>query len=172
MAGKKRIGIYAGSFDPVTLGHIDIIERAARMVDRLIVAIGDNDNKNPLFTVAERISMLESDTRAIKGGAIELTSFRGLLVDFARDNGATVVFRGLRTVSDFAFEFQMTGVNARLAPDIETVFLMSRDKYQFVASSFVREVGRLGGDISSFVTPATVKKLQQKLGVKPKAGKK
>ncbi len=163
---KLRTGIYAGTFDPVTLGHIDIIERAAKMVDRLIVAIGDNDDKNPLFSVAERVAMLKADTKGIKGGKIEVTTFRGLLVDFAVKNGANVVFRGLRTVSDFAYEFQMTGVNAKLNPDIETVFLMSRDKYQFVASSFVREVGRLGGNVASFVSSATAKKLKEKLKVR------
>ena len=160
---KARTGIYAGTFDPVTVGHVDIIARAARMVDRLIVAIGDNDVKAPLFSVAERIAMLKADTKGIKGGKIDVTSFRGLLVDFAVDQGASVVFRGLRTVSDFAFEFQMTGVNAKLNPDIETVFLMSRDKFQFVASSFVREVARLNGDVSAFLTPATARKIKQKL---------
>lgn len=161
MPSRKRIGVYAGSFDPVTLGHIDIIGRAARMVDHLIVATGENDSKTTLFSPAERIAMLKTDTKGIKGGKIEVTSFKGLLVKFAEDRNASVVFRGLRTVSDFAFEFQMTGVNAKLNPDIETVFLMSRDKYQFVASSFVREVARLGGDVSGFVSPATARKLKE-----------
>ena len=166
MPSRKRIGIYAGSFDPVTVGHIDIIERAALMVDHLIVAIGDNDGKHALFSLPERLDMLKNDTKGIKGGKIEITSFKGLLVEFAEQRGARVVFRGLRTVSDFAFEFQMTGVNAKLNPDIETVFLMSRDKYQFVASSFVREVARLGGKLSPFVTASTAKKIKEKLKVK------
>lgn len=161
MTAEKRIGIYPGTFDPITKGHLHIIKRCAGLVDHLIVAVATNPNKKPMFKLPDRISMVETDIKNIEGlkSTVTVETFDTLLVEFARQKGATVIFRGLRAVSDFEYEFQMTGMNARLAPDIETVFLMASDKWQFVSSSFLKEIARLGGDISQFVTPAAQEKI-------------
>ncbi len=158
---SKRIGIYPGTFDPITKGHLHIIKRCAGLVDHLIVAVATNPNKKPMFKLADRLSLVEGDVAAIpdKKGEITVETFDSLLVEFAKNKGAGVIFRGLRAVSDFEYEFQMTGMNARLAPDIETVFLMASDKWQFVSSSFLKEIARLGGDIAQFVTPAVQEKI-------------
>ncbi len=161
---KPRIGIYPGTFDPITKGHLHIIKRASRQVDRLIVGVAGNARKNPLFTPEERIDMVKKDCANMpeKYCDIEVVAFDNLLINFAREQGANAIFRGLRAISDFDYEFQMTGMNARLAPDIDTVFLMAADKWQFVSASFVKEIHALGGDISEFVTPATLERLNGK----------
>ena len=135
----KRIGIYPGTFDPITKGHLHIIKRASKLVDMLIVGVADNARKNPLFSHEERVEMVRTDIANLpdKHCEIEVRNIDKLLVDYARDAGASCVFRGLRAVSDFDYEFQMTGMNLRIAPDIETVFLMAADKWQFVSASFI-----------------------------------
>lgn len=155
MADKKRIGVYPGTFDPITNGHLDIIQRASRLVDHLIVGVARNIGKGPLFTTAERVEMVREDVSGlIAGGAsIEVQAFDQLLMHFAVEMNCNVIIRGLRAVSDFEYEFQMAGMNARLNPGVETIFLMSSEKVQFISSRFVKEIGRLGGDISQFVSP-------------------
>lgn len=163
-AQPKRIGIYPGTFDPITKGHLHLIRRASSLVDHLIVAVSESKKKHPLFTQEERTALLRADIEAMedKPGTIEVTNFTGLLVEFARQHNAVCIFRGLRAVSDFEYEFQMTGMNAKLDPSIETVFLMAADKWQFVSSSFVKEIGSMGGDISQFVTPQVGAALAEK----------
>ena len=160
----SRIGMYPGTFDPVTKGHLDIIERATRVVDSLIVAVAVNAGKEPLFTLDERIQMLEAEAAAgtSSGAKIEVRPFDKLLMDFARDAGASLVVRGLRAVSDFEYEFQMTGMNARLAPEIETVFLMASEGTQFISSRLIKEISALGGDVSEFVTDRVRQRLNEK----------
>ncbi len=162
--GKFITGVYPGTFDPVTKGHLHLIRRASRMVDRLVIAVADSPKKEPLFSPEERLEMLKADIQNLpeKGCEIEVQSFDKLLIHFARDIGASFIFRGLRAVSDFEYEFQMTGMNAKLDPGIETVFLMAADKWQFVSSSFVKEIGSLGGAVDEFVTPQVVENLQKK----------
>ena len=154
----SRIGIYPGTFDPMTRGHLDIIARSFRVVDRLVVAVADNARKNPLFPTAERVRIATQDTAPLreKGYDIEVCAFDSLLIHFARQKGASVIIRGLRAVSDFEFEFQMTGMNSRLDGEIETLFLMASEKHQFISSRFVKEVASLGGDVSAFVTSQTL----------------
>lgn len=163
-SAKYTVGIYPGTFDPVTKGHLHLIRRASRMVDRLVVAVADSPKKNPLFTKEERLALLKTDIENMqeKGCEIEVQSFHKLLVHFARDMDASFIFRGLRAVSDFEYEFQMTGMNAKLDPEIETVFLMAADKWQFVSSSFVKEIANLGGEIDEFVTPNVAEQLHKK----------
>jgi pantetheine-phosphate adenylyltransferase len=145
----ERVALYPGSFDPLTNGHLDILSRARRLADRVIVAILENDAKTPLFSVAERIEMI----REIAAGdpAIEVRSFQGLLVDFARESGASLIVRGLRAISDYEYELQMALMNRRLAPAIETVFLMAKEEYSYVSSRLVKEVARLSGDVTGLV---------------------
>jgi pantetheine-phosphate adenylyltransferase len=161
---KKRIGIYPGTFDPVTKGHLQLIKRASKLVDVLIVAVAVNERKKPLFTLEERVELIETDIKNMpeKFCEIEVRPFDSLLVQFAEETGADCIIRGLRAVSDFEYEFQMTGMNARLAPDLETVFLMASDKYQFVSSAFVKEIFSMGGDISEVVTPNVAAALKEK----------
>lgn len=161
MISKPRIGVYPGTFDPITKGHLHIIKRASRQVDKLIVGVADNGRKGPRFTLDERLDMVRTDCDNLpeKYCEIEVRPFNNLLVHFAAEVGANCIFRGLRAVSDFDYEFQMTGMNARLAPEIETVFLMAADKWQFVSASFVKEIHAMGGDVSEFVTPATLGRL-------------
>ncbi len=152
------IGVYPGTFDPVTNGHIDIIRRALVVVDHLVIAVAADTAKTPIFTVEERVAMMNTVLADINGegiGRVEVRPFSGLLVEFAQKAGASIIIRGLRAVSDFEYEFQMYGMNAKLDPSIQTVFLPSSDKTQFIASRFVKEIARLGGDISAFV-PAHV----------------
>ena len=161
---SKRIGVYPGTFDPLTNGHVDIIARSLRVVDHLIVGVATNDGKTPMFDIDERVAMLESEIAMLGKtvSTIEIMAFDTLLVDFVREAGAGIIVRGLRAVSDFEYEFQMAGMNARLAADIETVFLMASDRHQFISSRFVKEIGRLGGDISPFVPKGVLAKLQAK----------
>jgi pantetheine-phosphate adenylyltransferase len=165
----KRIVIYPGTFDPLTYGHIDIIERAARLGDELIVAVADNAGKGPLLTVAERTSLTQAESQRLMDEGrvtvpIRVKPFSSLLTDFARDEKASIIVRGLRAVSDFEIEFQMASINKRLHGELETVFLMAAEHQHFVASRFVKEVGRFGGDISSFVPTAVAEVLTVKLG--------
>ncbi|SDG46796.1 pantetheine-phosphate adenylyltransferase [Roseospirillum parvum] len=150
-----RVGVYPGTFDPITNGHLDIIQRATRLVDRLVVSVARNAGKGPLFGLDERVEMVRAEIADLpaNGTVIEVAPFDSLLIDHVRGVGGTLIVRGLRAVSDFEYEFQMAGMNARLAGDVETVFLMAAERCQFISSRFVKEIGRLGGDISSFVPP-------------------
>ena len=165
-ARKLRIGLYPGTFDPVTNGHIDVIARAARLLDKLVVGVAINTGKGPLFTLEERVELLEAEVKDIaarNGMTIEIRPFDTLLVDFARKVGASMIVRGLRAVSDFDYEFQMAGMNYRMAPDVETVFLMASETHQFIASRLVKEVAYLGGDISSFVPAFTLERVLKRI---------
>jgi len=165
--GKYLTGVYPGTFDPITKGHLHLIRRASRMVDKLIIGVADNQRKGPLFTYEERIALIQEDINNMseKGCEIEVQSFDNLLVHFARDINASCIFRGLRAVSDFEYEFQLTGMNAKLDPEIETVFLMASEKWQFVSASFVKEICSLGGNIEEFVTPQVAARLKEKFEV-------
>ncbi len=154
------IAVYPGSFDPVTRGHEDLIRRARRFADRLIVAVAVNPAKQPLFTLEERVALIR---RVVDDPAIEVRSFDGLLAEFARVVGATLIVRGLRAISDFEYEFQMALMNRNLAPGIETVFLVPAFDLTYLSSSLVREVARFGGDVSSLVHPAVQQALKKKL---------
>jgi pantetheine-phosphate adenylyltransferase len=149
----RRIGVYPGTFDPITLGHMDIIERGAKLVDRLIVGVTTNIAKSPMFADAERIAMVEREVRAI-GGDIRVVGFNSLLMDFAEAQGASTIIRGIRGVTDFEYEYQLTGMNRQLNDRIETIFLMADVSLQPIASRLVKEIAQYGGDISKFVTPA------------------
>ena len=160
-----RIGLYPGTFDPVTLGHIDIIERALALVDRLVIGVAINRDKGPLFSLEERVEMLQAECAPItarRGGEIVVHPFENLLIDCARDVGAGIIIRGLRAVADFEYEFQMVGMNRALDASIETVFMMADARRQAIASKLVKEIARLGGDVSKFVTPAVVEALARK----------
>lgn len=154
---KKRIAVYPGTFDPITNGHMDIVNRATRLVDHLVVGVlGSNVGKSPLFTLEERLEMVRDEISSVADRGevtIEVVPFRNLLMHFAAEQKAGMIIRGLRAVSDFDFEFQMVGMNARLDPEIDTVFLMASESHQFIASRFVKEIALLGGDITSFVSP-------------------
>ena len=156
-----RVGVYPGSFDPITKGHEDLIHRSLAFVDKLVVAVAVNVSKQPLFTLEERVGLIE---KTVRDKAIEVRSFDGLLVNFARSVGATVIVRGLRAVSDFEYEFQMALMNRTLAPKLETVFLVPAFDLTYLSSSLVREVARFGGDVSALVHPAVQQALHQKLG--------
>lgn len=163
----KRIGIYPGTFDPITKGHLHIIKRASKLVDTLIISVAENANKKPLFSQEERVDLVKADIQALKVDSnctIEVRAFNKLLVDYAHEVEASCIFRGLRAVSDFDYEFQMTGMNLHLAPEIETVFLMAADQWQFVSSSFIKEIHTLNGEVQDFVTPATLRALDEKRG--------
>ncbi|HEX2114547.1 MAG TPA: pantetheine-phosphate adenylyltransferase [Alphaproteobacteria bacterium] len=158
----ERIGLYPGTFDPVTNGHMDIIVRAAGIVDKLVVAVAVNAGKGPLFSLDERVALLREELKAMNNGLIdrvEIRPFQSLLMHFAESVGAKVIIRGLRAVSDFDYEFQMAGTNRRLNPQVETVFLMASETNQFISSRFVKEIARLGGDIGHFVSPRVVKRV-------------
>lgn len=162
----ERIGLYPGTFDPITAGHLDIIQRACRSVDKLIVGVAMNAGKNPLFSLEERAEMVRGDLADLHnpfGAELEVRAFDGLLVQFAQDCGATQLFRGLRAVSDFEYEFQMAGMNRNLHPDVETVFLTPGEQHMFVSATIVREIARFGGDVTKFVPPSVAKRLAAKL---------
>ncbi len=149
----KRIGVYPGTFDPITLGHMDIIERGAKLVDELIIGVTTNAAKSPMFSDAERIAMVEREVAALNAGNIRVVGFDSLLMDFAESQGAATVIRGIRGVTDFEYEYQLTGMNRQLNDRIETVFLMADVALQPIASRLVKEIAYYGGDITKFVTP-------------------
>jgi pantetheine-phosphate adenylyltransferase len=153
-----RIAIYPGSFDPMTNGHLDVIQRSLAMFDRLVIAVAPNVRKQPLFDARERIELI----REVLGGEtrVEIDTFEGLLVDYARRKGAVALVRGLRAVADFEYEFEMASMNRRLAPQVETVFLMTHESWFYVSSHLVKEVAALGGDIDAFVPPAVAARLK------------
>ena len=159
-----RIAVYPGTFDPVTYGHLDLVERGRKHVDRLVIAILRNEDKQPMFSVEERMQFLHD---AVGGwDNVVVDAFEGLLVDYANRTGATLILRGLRAVSDFEYELQMAMMNRRLAPDLETAFLMPNEAWSYVSSRLVREVARLGGDVSGLVPPSVAKALAARLGKK------
>ncbi|MCJ8139074.1 pantetheine-phosphate adenylyltransferase [Falsirhodobacter halotolerans] len=157
-----RIGLYPGTFDPITLGHIDILKRASRLVDRLVIGVAINHDKRPLFDLPERVQMVTREAEDIVGCEIVVHPFENLLIDCARDVGATVIIRGLRAVADFEYEFQMVGMNRAMDDGIETAFLMADARRQAIASRLVKEIARLGGDVSKFVTPPVADALRAK----------
>ena len=160
-----RVGLYPGTFDPVTLGHLDIIKRASLLVDRLVIGVAINRDKGPLFTLEERVAMIEAECKVLSeqtGTEIVAHPFENLLIDCAHDVGAQLIVRGLRAVSDFEYEFQMVGMNRAMDSSIETVFLMAEARHQAIASKLVKEIARLGGDVSKFVPESVAAKLTQK----------
>jgi pantetheine-phosphate adenylyltransferase len=162
----ERIALYPGTFDPITNGHIDIITRAARLVDRLVIGVALNAGKGPIFSLEERVALVEDEIRPLvekSGTAVVVRPFSSLLTQFAREIGAKMIIRGLRAVSDFDYECQMTGMNYRLDPSIETVFLMASEHHQFISSRFVKDIAAFGGDITSFVPKLTAETTMAKL---------
>ncbi len=164
MSIRPRIGVYPGTFDPITNGHIDIIVRATTIVDELIVAVATNAGKGPMFSAEERTTLVRQiidEQKSDIASRVRVQQFDTLLMAFATDVKASCIVRGLRAVSDFEYEFQMAGMNARLNPDIETVFLMASERHQFISSRFVKEIAGLGGDISTFVAPAVAQRIAE-----------
>ena len=159
---SKRIAIYPGSFDPITNGHLDVIQRAARLFDEVIVALAHNAEKQPMFSVAERRRMIEQSVRRIP--SVRVDDFKGLLVEYARKQRATVILRGLRAVSDFEFEFQMALMNRRLEGTVETVFMMPKDEYTFLSSRLIKEIVRFGGDATGLVPKEVAAAMRRKIG--------
>jgi pantetheine-phosphate adenylyltransferase len=167
---KPRVGVYPGTFDPITNGHTDIILRASRLVDHLVIGVAQNAGKGPLFTTEERVEIVREEL-SHQGDSelqrrIEVRPFDNLLMHFAMSVHASVIIRGLRAVSDFEYEFQMAGMNARLNPKIETVFLMASDRFQFISSRFVKEIGLLGGDVTHFVSPRVAEHLKERFAAR------
>ena len=164
MSRRPHIGVYPGTFDPITLGHIDIIRRGSHLVDRLVIGVTTNPSKSPMFTVEERLAMVERETASVTGAAtLSVVAFDSLLMDFAEAQGASMIIRGLRAVADFEYEFQMAGMNQQLNDDIETVFLMADVSLQPIASRLVKEIARYGGAIDKFVTPAVARDVKRHL---------
>ncbi len=155
-----RRAIYPGSFDPITNGHLDVIQRAAKLFDEVVVAVAFNEQKRSLFAVDERVALIRETTSGVPN--VTVSRFDGLLVEFARSQGASAVVRGLRAVSDFEFEFQMALMNRKLEPEIETIFMMPVEKYTYLSSRIVKEIGRLGGNVDSFVPVSVAAALRQK----------
>lgn len=168
---EPRIGLYPGTFDPITTGHYDIVKRGLKIVDKLVVAVATNAGKGPLFGIDERMELVRGDLASLNAGPdrLEVRSFDMLLMHFAKKVGASVILRGLRAVSDFEYEFQMAGMNARLDPEVETVFLMASENHQFISSRLVREIASLGGDITHFVSPEVAQRLEDHFGPRRKA---
>ncbi len=158
---SPRIAVYPGTYDPMTLGHEDLMRRASRLFDRLILAVAAGHHKRTMFTIAERLEIAAEICKPYEN--VEVTAFRGLLRDFVVASGGRVVVRGLRAVSDFEYEFQMAGMNRQLMPEVETVFMTPSDQYQFVSSTFVREIASLGGDVSKFVAPTVLRRLKERV---------
>jgi len=156
----RLTAVYPGTFDPMTLGHEDLIHRASRLFERLIVAVAAGHHKRTMFTIDERLDMAQQ--LSAKYSNVEVISYRGLLRDFVVENDGKVVVRGLRAVSDFEYEFQMAGMNRQLMPDVETLFLTPSDQYQFISSTFVREIAMLGGEVSKFVSPSVNQRLRER----------
>ena len=162
-----RVGLYPGTFDPITLGHLDIVRRASALVDKLVIGVAINSGKGPLFPLEERVEMVAAECEEISaatGMEVSVHAFENLLIDCARDVGAGVIVRGLRAVADFEYEFQMVGMNRKLDDSIETVFLMAEAEHQAIASKLVKEIARLGGEVSEFVTPRVAEALRERLG--------
>ena len=161
MTVKKLTALYPGTFDPVTLGHLDIIQRAVKLVDHLVIGVATNTPKNPIFTLEERVAMVKLEAEKLAAGhaTISVMPFSSLLVHFAAEVGASVIIRGLRAVSDFEYEFQMVAMNQRLSSEIETVFLMADPRHQAISSRLVKEIALLGGDVAPFTTPAVAQAL-------------
>jgi pantetheine-phosphate adenylyltransferase len=165
MSKSLHIGVYPGTFDPITFGHLDIIQRATRLVDRLIIGVATNVGKSPLFSIEERIEMIEEDLKLYElpqDVEIIVKPFDSLLVHFAKEEGAQLLIRGLRAVSDFEYEFQMAGTNRKLGPELETVFLIASENYQLLASNLVREIARYKGDTTPFVSSHVAQKLKER----------
>ena len=171
---SKLVGLYPGTFDPLTYGHLDIVRRGTKMVDKLIIGVATNPSKAPMFTLEERVAVVEREVAAmskVSDCEIEVRAFDKLLMHFAMEVGAGVIIRGLRAVSDFEYEFQMAGMNAAINPDVETVFLMADAKLQSIASKLVKEIAIYGGDISSFTPSTVVKEIQGKVSALEVKGK-
>ena len=159
-----RTGVYPGTFDPITRGHMDIIRRAAHLVDRLVIGVTTNPSKSPMFSVEERLAMVEREASAVKdGAALSVVAFDSLLMDFAEAQGASMIVRGLRAVADFEYEYQMAGMNQQLNADIETIFLMADVSLQPIASKLVKEIALYGGDVSRFVPPTVAQEVRQRV---------
>lgn len=168
-AHVEKVGLYPGTFDPITYGHLDIVRRGLKIVDRLVLGVATNPSKTPLFTLPERCAMVERECAPLAAEAdteIKVVAFDELLMHFAQKVGANIIVRGLRAVSDFEYEFQMAGMNAHLDPDIETVFLMADVKYQPIASKLVKEIANYGGRIETFVSPQVAEDVRRKIGSK------
>ena len=162
---SERTGVYPGTFDPVTSGHMEVVRRSLKLVDRLVIGPSTNIGKGPLFSLEERIDIIEDDIADFSQAdrdRIKIVPFDGLLIHFARDVGASMIIRGLRAVSDFEYEIQMANMNARMEPNVETIFLMASDRHQFIASSLVKDIARLGGDTSQFVSKKVYERLKKK----------
>jgi len=159
-----KIGVYPGTFDPMTKGHLNIIQRSLKIVDKLVIGVADNLNKKPLLSIDERKDIIVQEIKSIDliSNKVEIYSVKGLLTEFAKNHNADCIIRGLRAVSDFEYEFQMTGMNYQLNPDLETIFLMSSDNNSFISSNLVKEVHKLGGDVSKFVSQNTISILNKK----------
>src|SRR3954470_3335733 len=167
----ELVGLYPGTFDPVTLGHLDIVKRAVKLVDRLVIGIANNPSKSQLFSLGGRVEMMRRETPPLAGNgpaAISVETFDSLLIQFARKLGARMIVRGLRAVSDFEYEFQMVAMNQRLEPDIETVFLMADPRHQAIASRLVKEIASFGGDVSPFTTPAIAEAVMERVASRQK----
>ena len=167
----EHVGLYPGTFDPVTLGHLDIVERAVKLVDRLVIGVANNPSKTQIFSLEERVQMMRRETASLSGNGyatITVETFDSLLIQFARKLGARMIIRGLRAVSDFEYEFQMVAMNQRLDPDIETVFLMADPRHQAIASRLVKEIASFGGDISPFTKPAVATAVMERVASRQK----
>ena len=163
----ERTGVYPGTFDPITSGHTEVVRRSLRLVDRLVIGPFISIGKGPLFSLQERIDIIKEDIEEFQQAdkeRIQVLPYEGLLIHFAREVGASVIIRGLRAVSDFEYEIQMANMNARMEPDIETIFLMASDRHQFISSSLVKDIARLGGDTSQFVSKKVFERLKAKFG--------
>ncbi len=163
--GVERIGVYPGTFDPITSGHLEVVRRSLRLVDKLVIGPAINIGKGPLFSLEERIEIIKEDLEEFPQedkDRIDVVPFEGLLIHFAREMNASIIIRGLRAVSDFEYEIQMANMNARMEPNVETIFLMASDRHQFIASSLVKDIARLGGDTSQFVSKKVFERLRQK----------